>query len=475
MSTATLPERVRVRPGQVTRRPTHERRPSFAARVLRGRLTDAAWVRPSLLGLLLATAVLYLWGLGASGWANSFYSAAVQAGTKSWKAFFFGSSDAANFITVDKAPASLWVMELSARVFGLNSWSILVPQALEGVAAVGVLYATVRRWFSPGAALLAGAVTALTPVAALMFRFNNPDALLVLLLTGGAYCITRALEAGRTKWVVFAFSLVGFAFLAKMLQALVVVPAFGLVYLYAAPVTLGRRIRQLALGAVALLVSGGWWVAIVELLPASARPYIGGSQNEQHARPHLRLQRLRSPHRQRDRQRRRRWHHRQPMGCDRLEPHVRLRVRRPDLVAASRRAHPARSRARVPRSGAPHRSRPRRAAALGRMAPRHRRGVQLRQGHHPSLLRGRARPAIGALVGIGGSMLWKRRSLPGARAVLAGTLAATGWWTYQLLDRTPDWNPWLRPVRWFARRLSVVVRPLARRSSVAIVYAVVPR
>ncbi len=112
-------------------------------RFVRGREQDPRWVRPCLLALLVATAALYLWDLGASGWANSFYSAAVQAGTKSWKAFFFGSSDAANFITVDKPPASLWVMELSARIFGVNAWSILVPQALEGVAAVGVLYATV--------------------------------------------------------------------------------------------------------------------------------------------------------------------------------------------------------------------------------------------------------------------------------------------------------------------------------------------
>src|SRR5262249_56967143 len=109
---------------------------------------------------------------------NSFYSAAVQAGSSSWKAFFFGSSDAANFITVDKPPASLWVMDLSARVFGVNAWSILVPQALEGVAAVGLLYAAVRRWFSPAARLLAGAILALTPVSVLMFRFNNPDPLL---------------------------------------------------------------------------------------------------------------------------------------------------------------------------------------------------------------------------------------------------------------------------------------------------------
>src|SRR6188472_3025328 len=162
---------------------TRTGRPTVGRRLLRGPETDPSWARPALLALLTMTGVLYVWGLGASGWANSFYSAAVQAGSSSWKAFFFGSSDAANFITVDQPPASLWVMELSARVFGVNAWSILVPQALEGVAAVGVLYAAVRRWFSPAAGLLAGAILALTPVSALMFRFNNPDALLVLLLT----------------------------------------------------------------------------------------------------------------------------------------------------------------------------------------------------------------------------------------------------------------------------------------------------
>src|SRR6202162_2792595 len=154
--------------------------------LVRGREEHAAWVRPSLIGLLGVAALLYLWDLGASGWANAFYSAALQAGATSWKAFFFGSTDASNFITVDKTPAALWVMDLSARLFGVNAWSILVPQALEGVAAVGLLHATVRRWFGAGAALLAGAVLALTPVAALMFRFNDPDALLVLVLIGAA-------------------------------------------------------------------------------------------------------------------------------------------------------------------------------------------------------------------------------------------------------------------------------------------------
>ena len=137
---------------------------------------DPPWVRPALLALLGAAAVLYLWGLGASGWANAYYSAAVQAGTRSWQAFFFGPLDWSNFITVDKSPAFLWPMELSARRFGLNAWSILVPQALEGVATVGLLYATERRWFSSVAGLLAGAVAAVTPVATLIFRYNNPDA-----------------------------------------------------------------------------------------------------------------------------------------------------------------------------------------------------------------------------------------------------------------------------------------------------------
>ena len=247
-------------------------------RLLRGRADDPAWARPSLLGLLAATALLYLWALSASGWANDFYSAAAQAASVSWKAFFFGSSDASNFITVDKPPAALWVMGLSARLFGVNSWSLLVPQALMGVATVALLYATVRRWFGPAAGLLAGAVTALTPVATLIFRFNNPDALLVLLLVAAAYAVVRALEDGATRWLVLAGALVGFGFLAKQLQTLLVVPAFALVYLAAAPGSLGRRLGQLVAAGAAMVASAGWWVAIVELTPASMRPYIGGSQ-----------------------------------------------------------------------------------------------------------------------------------------------------------------------------------------------------
>jgi hypothetical protein len=228
--------------------------------------------------------------LGRSGWANSYYSAAVQAGSQSWKAWFFGSFDSSSFISVDKSPASLWVMGLSARLFGVNAWSILVPQALEGIAAVALLYAAIRRWFGPVAALMAGAVLALSPAAALMFRFNNPDALLVLFLVAGAYSLTRALESGSTKWLLLAFSFVGFGFLAKMLQALLVVPAFGAVYLFAGPPMLGKRVRQLALGAVAMLVSaaGG-----SRCNPRRRRRFYIADRRTTACEPDVRLQRLR--------------------------------------------------------------------------------------------------------------------------------------------------------------------------------------
>ncbi|MEV1167004.1 glycosyltransferase family 39 protein [Nonomuraea sp. NPDC049784] len=235
--------------------------------------------RWALAALLIGTGVLYIWGLGASGWANSFYAAAVQAGSQSWKAFFFGSSDAANAITVDKTPASLWPMVLSVRLFGLNSWAMLVPQALMGVGAVALVYASVRRLFTAWAGLLAGAVMALTPVAVLMFRFNNPDAMLVLLLTAAGYCMVRAQERGATRWLVLAGTAIGFAFLAKMLQAFLVLPGFALVYLITAPVAFWRRVWQLLLAGAAMVVSAGWWLLAVALVPASERPYIGGSQS----------------------------------------------------------------------------------------------------------------------------------------------------------------------------------------------------
>jgi 4-amino-4-deoxy-L-arabinose transferase-like glycosyltransferase len=447
MTTITVPETAA---GPVDRPPSLPpgavpvRVPGRSGRFFRGRPADPAWVRPAVLGLLAATALLYLWGLGASGWANSFYSAAAQAGSVSWKAFFFGSSDAANAITVDKAPASLWVMALSARIFGVNAWSILVPQALEGVAAVGVLYVVVRRWFSPAAGLLAGAVLALTPVATLMFRFNNPDALLVLLLVGAAYAITRALEAGRTGWLVLAFVLVGGGFLAKMLQTLLVVPAFGFVYLVAAPVRLRRRVVQLVAATLAMVAAAGWWVAIVELTPASMRPYIGGSQTNSvldlvfgyngfgrltgnetgsvgGAGPAGSM-----------------WGE---TGWNRMF-NAEFGGQASWLIPAALVLAGALFLYRV---RAPRTDRTRAAVMLwGGWLLVSAIVFSFQQGIiHPYYTVALA-PAIGALVGIGATELWRRRTDPVATGVLAITAGVTAVWSWTLLHRTPDWHPELQ-------------------------------
>jgi 4-amino-4-deoxy-L-arabinose transferase-like glycosyltransferase len=447
MSVITLPEPSVTEPAPSTAATTGRSR---LRSLVRGRTTDPAWVRPSLLGLLTLTAVLYLWGLGASGWANSFYSAAVQAGSSSWKAFFFGSSDAANFITVDKPPASLWVMSLSARIFGVNTWSILVPQALEGVAAVGVLYAAVRRWFSPAAALLAGAVLAVTPVSALMFRFNNPDALLVLLLTAAAYAMVRALEGGRTRWLVLAGTLVGFGFLTKMLQALLVVPAFALVYLFAGPPKLGRRIGQLVAMGAALFVGGGWWVAVVELVPASARPYIGGSQDNSLLNLIFgyngfgRLTGNETGSVGGGGGQGGRWG---PTGWTRLfntEFGGQISWLLPAALVLLGAGLLMTARAR--------RTDHTRSALLmwGGWLFVSGAVFSLSQGIiHPYYSVALA-PAIGATVGIGATLLWRHRDRVLARVALALTLVATAWWANVLLDRTPEWNRWLRGVVLFA-------------------------
>lgn len=275
MTTTLTPERV----APENPRPGFGDRARSAGRwIVRGRPDSARWERPALLSLLAITAVLYLWDLSASGWANSFYSAAAQAGSVNWEAFFYGSSDAGNSITVDKPPASLWLMALSVRMFGLSSFSVLLPEALMGVATVGVLYATLRRRFSAGTALLGGAVLALTPVAALMFRFNNPDALLVLLITLAAYFTLRAIDDGKLRWMLWAGVMVGLGFLTKQLQVLLIVPPIAIAFLWASPLKLGKRLLHGLAALGAMVVAAGWWVAIVELVPASLRPYIGGSQ-----------------------------------------------------------------------------------------------------------------------------------------------------------------------------------------------------
>jgi 4-amino-4-deoxy-L-arabinose transferase-like glycosyltransferase len=236
------------------------------------------WVVPALVGVAGLAAFLYLWNLTVSGYGNSYYAMAAQAAAQDWRAFFFGSLDAGNFITLDKPPLATWVMGISVRVFGLSAASVLVPQALAGVATVLVVFAAVRRSFGQVAGIIAALVTALTPAAVLIFRYDNPDAILALLLVAAAYAFVRSLEAGSWRWVLLAAALVGAGFLAKYLQAWMVLPAFAVTYLVAAPGGLGRRLAQLGGAAATVLVTSLWWVGIVDAIPAFARPYIGGSE-----------------------------------------------------------------------------------------------------------------------------------------------------------------------------------------------------
>jgi 4-amino-4-deoxy-L-arabinose transferase-like glycosyltransferase len=321
---------------------------------------------------------------------------------------------------------------------------VLVPQALEGVAAVGVLYATVRRWFTPAAALLAGAVFALTPIAALMFRFNNPDALLVLLLVVGAYAVTRAIEDGRTRWLVLAGAAVGFGFLAKELQALVVLPAFGLAYLVAGAPRLSRRVVQVVVLGVSTLVAAGWWVAAVVLTPAAARPYIGGSQNNSFWNVLFgyngfgRLTGNETGSVGGGGVGTAQWG---PTGLTRLFNSsfgsqaswllpAALILLVVGLALTWRRKRTDRTRAAMIVWG----------------------GWLLLTGLVFSLAKGiihpyytvALAPAIGAVVGIGATMLWRRRNEIVMRVLLAVVIVATAVWSYELLDRTPSWNPWLR-------------------------------
>ncbi|MEV4258706.1 glycosyltransferase family 39 protein, partial [Spirillospora sp. NPDC049652] len=433
----------------------------WARRLLKGDPDDPGWARPALWVLLAVTAVLYLWGLGASGWANAFYAAAAQAGSVSWKAMFFGASDAAGAITVDKTPLALWPMALSARLFGVNSWSLLAPQALMGVGTVAVVHASVRRALAgeagravaAGAGLLAGAVLAVTPVAVLMFRFNNPDALLVLLLSVGAYALVRAQERAATGWLLVAAAAVGSGFLAKMLQAFLVLPVFALVYLVAAPTRLRRRLWQLAAAGGVLLVSAGWWVAVVALVPASSRPFIGGSQHNsvlELALGYNGLGRLNGN---------------ETGGLGNTNGDAGwLRMFGTQVGGQIAWLLPAALLLLAAGLWAVRRT-PRTSAARASLMVWG--GWLLVTGLVFSLMQGifheyytvALAPAVAALVGLGAGLIWPRRHVPAWAAVLAGTVLVSAVWACELLHRTPQWRPWLTGV--------VVVAALAALALIA--------
>ncbi|MFD9656135.1 ArnT family glycosyltransferase [Streptomyces mirabilis] len=245
-------------------------------RLFTGPAEDPRWTRPALWAILLAATALYAWNITSIS-GNSFYNAAVYSGTKSWKAFFFGALDSGSFITVDKPPFALWVMGLSARAFGFGTWQLALPMVAVGTGSVALLHRMVKRDFGPVAATVAALALALTPITVAINRDTNPDPILVFLMLLGAAGLLKAVRTGRLMPLVWSAVAIGFAFNTKMMQAYVVLPAFFLVYLWAAHGSLGRRIRHLAVATVALVVSSAWWMVVVDLIPASSRPYIGGS------------------------------------------------------------------------------------------------------------------------------------------------------------------------------------------------------
>ncbi|MFY9808753.1 MAG: glycosyltransferase family 39 protein [Pseudonocardiaceae bacterium] len=234
------------------------------------------------LGVICAVAaVLYAWGISKAGWGNPYYSAAVKSMSASLTNFVFGAFDPVGVVTVDKPPMALWPMVVSVAVFGYHGWSLLLPQVLEGVAAVFLLHRTVRLWAGEHVALLAALVFALTPVTVAINRDTNPDTLMVLLLVAAAYALTRSvqrpLEAGRaTRWLMLAAVFLGFGFITKMLQAWIVVPVFALAYLVGSAAPVRRRILDVLGAGVVLLAGSMWWVALVSFWPGT-KPYIGGS------------------------------------------------------------------------------------------------------------------------------------------------------------------------------------------------------
>lgn len=234
------------------------------------------WSLPALIAIMALATVLYSWNLSGSG-LNSFYSSAIYSGTQSWKAWFFGSLDAGNFLTVDKPPLALMVMGLSCRIFGFGTWQMMLPMVVAALGTIWILHSSVKRVFGHAAAALAALVLALTPITVAINRDNNPDTLLLLLMVSGAALGLRATRDGRLLPLLGSAVCFGLAFNTKMLQGYIALPAVFAVYLYASHLGWAKRIRNLLLAAVALAVSSFWWATAVSLVPADDRPYIGGS------------------------------------------------------------------------------------------------------------------------------------------------------------------------------------------------------
>jgi 4-amino-4-deoxy-L-arabinose transferase-like glycosyltransferase len=238
------------------------------------------WARPALLAIAAFAAVGYGWGMAGAS-VEPFYGAAARSMAGSWHDFIYGAFDPAGTVTVDKLPGALWVQALSLRVFGFHIWALVLPQVVEGVLTIGVLYRAVRRLAGPAAGLTAAAVLAVTPITVLLSRGNVSDSLLILLLVLAADATSAALLSGSLRQLLLAGALVGLAFQAKMIQAWLALPALAAAYLLAAPAArLRTRCAHVALAGLVTVVVSLCWMTAVSLVPSQDRPYVDGSPND---------------------------------------------------------------------------------------------------------------------------------------------------------------------------------------------------
>ena len=236
------------------------------------------WERTLFGAIILLGAGLRFWRLDQNGYGTEYYSAAVRSMMPSWHNFLYNSFDPAGFVSVDKPPIALWIQVLSAKLFGFHGLSLLLPQVLEGVAAIGLVYYLVRRHFGSAAGLLAGLFLALTPISVAIDRANNTDSCLILVLLLAAWGLLRATETGRRSFLVLSMILIGIGFNVKMMAAFVVLPTFVLIYLLGAPSGLKRRAIDLCLSGLILITVSLSWVLFYDLTSPDRRPFAGSSK-----------------------------------------------------------------------------------------------------------------------------------------------------------------------------------------------------
>src|SRR5438552_18193194 len=239
---------------------------------------SSLWQRLALAVVMLISLFMNFYQLGQNGFGNLYYAAAIRSMLDNLHNFFFVAFDPGGFVSIDKPPLGFWLQAASAKIFGFTPFSIFLPQALAGVLSVLLLYYLVRRHFGVVAGLLAALALAISPISVLTNRNNTIDSTLVLVMLLGAWAVLRAAESGKLRWLLLCAGFVGLGFNIKMLEAYLVVPAFGLLYLLAAPRSIWARIGHLALAALLMLTISLSWAVAVDLTPAANRPYVGSSQ-----------------------------------------------------------------------------------------------------------------------------------------------------------------------------------------------------